>query len=246
MIEGATAIRDAYLDDTLARRYVADRFTQPLGALPHARHVRAVERVIATARPERILEIGPGPARVTADVRHTSATLFLLDSSAAMLREARRRLTGITCRYLQGDVFDLPVQSAFDLVYSFRLIRHFAADDRKRIYAQIARSLRPGGWLVFDAVNEIVSAPLRARSGSEAHQHYDALLRPDVLRAELEAAGFEVLGLEGVQHRYALLYALQTFVAPRSALVARIAMEAVDRLLGGEPLEWIVICRRRS
>ena len=95
---------------------------------------------------------------------------------------------------------------------------------------------------MFDAVNELVSAPHRRRH-PEGHQHYDALLRPDTLRQELEDGGFEVASLKGVQRRYGLLYQLQVLAAPRSAALARIAMEAVDRT-GGEPLEWIVTCRR--
>jgi hypothetical protein len=112
------------------------------------------------------------------------------------------------------------------------------------LYGQAARLLRPGGVLVFDAVNEVVSAPIRAAARPGEYEHYDALLRPDALRAELKAAGFETLSLRGVQHRYSLLSQLQVLVAPRSRGIARAAMEIVDRAGGGEPLEWIVTCRR--
>ena len=43
----------------------------------------------------------------------------------------------------------------------------------------------------FDAVNEIVSAPLRACAKPGEYAHYDAMQRPAELRSELAAAGLE-------------------------------------------------------
>ena len=170
----------------------------------------------------------------------------LIDASAQMLAQARRRLAAINCRatVVEGDAFDLPFPSQFDLVYTFRLIRHFELEDRRRLYRQIARVLKPGGMLVFDAVNEVVSRPLRERASADEHRHFDALLTPDRLRQELREEGFEVERLVGVQHQYPLLLQTQILVGPRSRFLARAAMEVIDRL-GGEPLEWVVMCRRK-
>jgi hypothetical protein len=51
------------------------------------------------------------------------------------------------------------------------------------------------------------------------------------------------VSLCGVQHHYPALMRIQTMVAPRSRPLARLMMRLVDRL-GGEPLEWVVTCRR--
>jgi SAM-dependent methyltransferase len=250
VINGHKAIRDAYRDETVAREYVDNRFREPLGALLHTRQVAAIRRLIEQKRPSRVLEIAPGPGRLTVDVsRGIDGFLtmpVLVEASAQMLAEARRRLahTELRWRTLQGDAFSLPFASAFDLVYVFRLIRHFRADERAQLYAQIAKVLRPGGRLVFDAVNEMVSAPLRANAPDE-YKHYDALMRPDVLEAELADSGFEIVSLEGVQRSYPVLARIQTLVAPRSRALARAAIELVDRFGSGAPLEWIVTCRRR-
>ena len=45
MIVGRTAIRDAYRDETVARRYVDERFREPLGAMLHQRQARALKRL---------------------------------------------------------------------------------------------------------------------------------------------------------------------------------------------------------
>ena len=245
-IRGAGAVREAYRDDAVARGYIDQRFVEPLGALLHSRQAHALRRLFRDRRPVRVLEIAPGPARLTVEVARLEICVgTVMDASAQMLAEAQRRLAPVAggrWTFVQGDVFQLPFDAEFDLVFAFRLLRHFDQADRVRIYTQIARVLRPGGLLVFDAVNEAVSAPLRNKKPA-GYDHYDALLRPDVIRCELNAAGFHVASLEGVQRRYRLLHRLQTLIAPRSRPAARLAMELVDRFTGGEPLEWIVTCQ---
>jgi ubiquinone/menaquinone biosynthesis C-methylase UbiE len=168
--------------------------------------------------------------------------LTLVDASAQMLAEARQRLPEGAAAFIHGDAFRLPFAGQFDLAYTFRLIRHFETAERVAIYREIARITKPGALLVFDAVNRVVSAPLRAAAPQE-YRHFDAMLTADELKAELRQGGFSLMKLHGVQHRFGALQQLQTLVAPRSRAVARYAMECVDRL-GGEPLEWIVLCRR--
>jgi ubiquinone/menaquinone biosynthesis C-methylase UbiE len=246
MISGIDGIRTAYQDAGVARRYVEERFTTPLGGLLHDRQSHVLRSVIAAQNAPDVLEIAPGPARLTTSVIDLAGQLTLVDASAEMLGEARRRLSAVTVNtpytLVRGDAFCLPFPSRFDLVYSFRLIRHFGLEDRLRLYREAARVLKPGGRLVFDAVNKRVYEPMRALA--DGRQHYDASLDRSALCAELASAGFEVESLEGAHHRYATLYRLQVLVAPRSATLARLAMNVVDRVGGGEPLEWIVICRR--
>ncbi len=246
MIRGVIGLRDAYRKDSVARSYVEERFKQPIGALLHARQSDALRRLIRRVGPGRILEVAPGPARLTIEtVDVFRGHGVMMDASAQMLAEGCRRLGRQSpWRAVQGDVFSLPFRSEFDLAYTFRLIRHFERPDRSRIYSQLARVLKPGGRLMFDAVNEKVSAPLRAAAAPGEYEHFDALLRPDELRAELEESGFALESLQGVQHRYPLMGSAQVLIAPRSRAVARAAMECLD-WSGGEPLEWIVTCRRR-
>ena len=246
MISGIDGIRAAYQDAGVARRYVEERFTSPLGALLHDRQRQVLRSVIAAQPSPDVLEIAPGPARLTTSVIDVAGQLTLIDASAEMLGEARQRLASMTVdtpyTMVRGDAFCLPFPSRFDLVYSFRLIRHFGAEDRLRLYREAARVLKPGGRLVFDAVNRHVYDTLPELA--EGRNHFDASLDREALSAELAAAGFEVESLDGAHRHYAMLYRLQVLVAPRSRNLARLAMNVVDRVGGGEPLEWIVTCRR--
>jgi SAM-dependent methyltransferase len=249
MIQGVAAIRRAYQDEEIVRLYIEQRFVQPLGALLHRRQVAALRQTIQRLRPRQVLEIAPGPARLTTEV---AAALqrpgTLVDTSLRMLEAARARLEAVKAtpwRCVAGDAFSLPLGGQFDMVYAFRLIRHFERADRMRLYEQVRRILRPGGVLVFDAVNRAVAGPLRARAGRDEFRHYDAMVDPAELEQELGQAGFELVDLRGVQHHYRLLSWIQVQVAPRSRRLARAALELVDGwLAGGEPLEWVVTCRR--
>jgi ubiquinone/menaquinone biosynthesis C-methylase UbiE len=248
MIQGHDGIRDAYRDADVAANYVRNRFREPLGETLHKRQVARLRELIAERRPERVLEIAPGPARLTVDLAaFFSRPGTLVDASAQMLNEARAALTAgghPSWRLIQGDAFQLPIAGTFDLIYSFRLIRHFRDADRLRLYEQFARLLRPGGLLVFDAINAVAAQPIRETSHG-AGQHYDALLTREQLDAEVSQAGFRVIQLDDVQRRFPALFRIQVLVAPRSRRLASLAMRAVESLPGGQPLEWIVTCERR-
>jgi SAM-dependent methyltransferase len=247
MIKGQQPLQQAYQDETVARDYVATRFVSPLGAVLHQRQVALVRRVIAEEHSRSAIEIAPGPARVTVDVVDALERVTLVDSSKQMLDEAAQRLAARGLRdkatLVQGDAFNLGLPAQFDLAYSFRLIRHFEREDRLRLYAEIRKTLVDRGMLVFDAVNRVVSEPLRAENPGE-YKHYDALLSPEEIAAEVEAGGFELIRLEGVQHRYSMMMTCQRNFATRAPGLALGVMKMLDRC-GGQPLEWVVVCRRK-
>ena len=92
MIKGRQAIQDAYRDQRVARDYVAERFESPLGALLHRRQVKAIRDLVQAQDIKRAAEIAPGPARVTVDTASSLSFITLVDASAQMLDESRRRL----------------------------------------------------------------------------------------------------------------------------------------------------------
>ena len=235
-------IQSAYSGTRTASAYVGERFRSELNRVLHERQVAAVNHVMQTARPAQALEIAPGPGRVTRDVR-PAGQLTCLEFNEGMIEEGRR-----ACRngaeFVQGNAFELPFEpGTFDFAYTFRFIRHFHDDDRSRLYAQIASVLKPGGTLVFDAVNERQSKPLRDAT-PESYPVYDVLYREADLRSELTAAGFTDIQLEVVQKRYRWQYLSETLIGPRSRGLNRLIVRGLEALPARDGLEWIVTCRR--
>lgn len=237
-------IQQSYSDPVAAKAYVENRFASELMAMLHERQVGAVNRVMKQAKPSRILEVAPGPGRVTRDVL-PAGELVALEYNEAMLNEARQNCAH-EVEWVQGNAFELPFEAGeFDFAYSFRFVRHFHRDDRDRLHAQLHRVLRPGGRLVLDAVNERVSGPLR-KANPDGYPIYDKLYRDEAeLRGELTAAGFSVERIESVQRWFSLQYKAQVLLGPRSRRLCRWVIRILERLRRGPSLEWIVTARKR-
>src|SRR5712691_10962384 len=107
MIRRRAAIREAYQDAKVADGEIDERFRQPLGMLLHDRQVSFLSHLITEQRPGRVLEIAPGPARVTAAVAsHLPCGAMVIDASAAMLAQAKSRLIPLAAwqgHFVQGD-----------------------------------------------------------------------------------------------------------------------------------------------
>jgi ubiquinone/menaquinone biosynthesis C-methylase UbiE len=234
-------IQAAYSPAAVAGEYVARRFANELHGLLHDRQVSAVQRLMDAARPRRTLEIAPGPGRVTRDLRPTGH-LVCLEFNEGMIERGRAACPG-KAEWVRGNGFALPFGPGFELVYSFRFVRHFRRPDRERLYAQVRRVLLPGGHFVLDAVNERLSRPLREANPAE-YPVYDKLYTAAALRAELAGAGLEVVALTPVQRCLRPQGLSQTLLGPRARWLNRLVIRGLERVSWGDGLEWIVTCRR--
>ncbi|MFI1396902.1 class I SAM-dependent DNA methyltransferase [Streptomyces sp. NPDC020681] len=70
-----------------------------------------------------------------------------VDASAGMLAEAKTAYPSVT--WVQADALGLPFTATFDLAVSFGAFGHFLPSERPTLFAEIHRSLRPGGRFVF-------------------------------------------------------------------------------------------------
>jgi SAM-dependent methyltransferase len=239
-------IRAAYAESATAEEYIDKRFASAWGSVLHAVQVRAVNDAIRQHGVRRVLEIAPGPGRLSADVSGFSEG-YLCEFNEAMVQVARRRVAGMGShwRLVRGDGFHLPFTPAarFDMVYTFRFIRHFESADRTKLYHQIQSVLKPGGLFVFDAVNVNVDLPARTRNGPDTSPIYDVFYTRDELRDELRAHGFEPVGHVDVIRHLRLQRWIQVVVAPRSHALARRMIASLERV-PGDPLEWVVTCRK--
>lgn len=240
-ISSRQEISKYYEDEKVARQYVAVRFTSELNRLLHLKQVTAVQRFIDVNAPNQILEVAPGPGRLTRDI-HPGGNLVCLEYNSEMIREGKENCSnGAT--WVQGDAFHLPFKENFDLLYTFRFVRHFHRTDRERLYSQFLRVLKPDGGLILDAVNVKVSQPLR-EAHPEEYPVYDKLYRAKELFEELTGAGFHSIKLHPVLKYYRWQELSQNLIGPRVKWLNGILIKGLECLPRSEGLEWIVTCRR--
>jgi trans-aconitate 2-methyltransferase len=99
---------------------------------------------------ERILDIGCGDGKVTAEIARglPRGTVVGIDSSAEMIAFARETFgSAANLQFQQGDARVLNFDAAFDRVVSFSCL-HWIADHRP-VLSGIVRSLRPGGRILL-------------------------------------------------------------------------------------------------
>jgi len=99
-------------------------------------------------RPPVIADIGCGPGHITAHLAGLGARAFGVDLSPGMVTEAKRRHPHLA--FVAGSLLALPVRTgAVEAVVCAYTIIHLDRDERRRAFAELARVIRPGGWLLL-------------------------------------------------------------------------------------------------
>ena len=95
---------------------------------------------------ERILDAGCGTGQLTAEIAASGAEVTGIDSSAAMIEQARRNAP--TVRFEVGDIRHLPYRAEFDAVFSNAVLHWVPEADEAA--ESFARALKPGGRVVIE------------------------------------------------------------------------------------------------
>ena len=170
------------------------------------RRRQLVRDALGVAPGERIMDVGCGPGFYVAELLEhvgSDGSVVGIDSSQPMLAVAAHRSEGHdNVSFHEGDATSLPVENAsFDAALSVQVLEYVA--DVPAALGEMYRALRPGGRLVvWDVDWATVSLHttdlsrteriLRAWDGHLAHPSL-----PQTLTAQLQAAGFEGVELEG-------------------------------------------------
>ena len=174
--------------------------------------------------PLRLLDLGCGGGLMTqpyASLRISRHPILALgvDPSRTSLAAGRRHAAAQAVaetevpswrppHYLMGVGERLPVaDGSLDAVCSADALEHVA--DLPSVLDEVARVLRPGGRFVFDTINRtwmsrlvmIWAAQNVLRFAPRRTHDFDAFIRPDDLRAALEARGFRWGELRGLSLR---------------------------------------------
>ena len=183
----------------------------PLIFAPYARDLAAR---IARARPRNLLETAAGTGVVTralAAQLPADISITATDLNEPMLAQAKSALPDPRVAWRQADALALPFDDAsFDVVACQFGVMFFP--DRVKGYAEARRVLTPGGRLFFNVWDRIETsefADMVTQALAEVfpddpprfmartpHGYHD----PDLIRSDLERAGFSEIAIEAVEH----------------------------------------------
>lgn len=157
-----------------------------------------------------ILDVACGPGTLSLKVAHVASEVHGIDFSASMLDIFKQHVErsghrNITIRH--GDAQALPyADDTFDAAFSMFGLMFFP--DRRKGFAEIHRTLKPGGsiavtsWAPIDRspAMQLMFGAIRAIKPEipEPQKAIDTLENPDVFKQEMEDAGFKDVQIQSV------------------------------------------------
>lgn len=198
-------------------------------------HLRRYVFAASYAAGAVVLDVGCGPGYGTALLAGRARWCLGLDADPAALAYARAhyRRPNLAFARMRAERLALP-DGVIDVVTCFEVLEHLPDEDA--LLGELARVLRPGGWLLLSTPNRLVDEP-HMRSIGLRHPYHVNLLSPAQLRAALRRH-FAVVSLLGQRRRGSALHtalkALDVWNL-RLRLVPARRRAAVLRAIGSAP-----------
>lgn len=140
--------KDYYSVKDIAQKYMERRLGYPIGQYRQEMQVRAIRETIKHYNIKKLLEIAPGPGRLTAEVQVERG--LAIDSSEEMLKLARNYVHSENWEFRLGNALELETGEKFGMVMSFRFVQHLEQEQRQKLYTTVNNNLSSKGLWVFD------------------------------------------------------------------------------------------------
>lgn len=144
-----------------------------------------------------VLDVGGGlggPARMLANSFACIVTVLDITQEYCRVGEMLTSLTGLSDRvkFRHGSALDMPFPAeSFDAVWTQHSSMNI--DNKRRLYEEIHRVLRPGGRLALHEIMAGLVAPIHFPVPWARHSAISHLSKPEELRAILAGIGFKEL-----------------------------------------------------
>jgi 2-polyprenyl-6-hydroxyphenyl methylase / 3-demethylubiquinone-9 3-methyltransferase len=178
-----------------------------------------------------VLDIGCGGGLLAEEFARLGCTVTGVDPSEESLAAARTHAAShglqITYRPASGEALPF-ADTSFDAAYCCDVLEHVS--DLRRVIAETARVLKPGGLYFYDTINRTVRSRLivitllqecRWTAVMPPGLHdWNMFITPDELRRLLEGQGLVAAGLTGLKPRANLLQVIRALRRCRRGLIS--------------------------
>lgn len=147
---------------------------------------------------DHVLEIGPGPGLTTDLVRSRVPRVTAVEVDPDLAAALAERMAGTNVTVLSGDAAEADLPSGgFSAVLCFSMLHHLpSAPAQDRLFAEVARVLRPGG--LFVGVDSVDSEPIRQGHTGDTFVPVD----PDTMAGRLAAVGLGDCVIEPADYQF--------------------------------------------
>ncbi len=256
-------IQNIYRDKELVKNYEKVRFSTLLGKLVDKREKALIKKIVEKKKPGMILEIACGTGRITSILRGFRG--IAIDSSSEMIKVAERTVNSMNWSFQEGNATELGFKEKFDIVVSFRLLRHLGLDEQKKVFLESKKALKKDGLLIFDALNcdrgviakgmerlFLLGRFLKAFFKMErVVTVYDFYYRYPKLKQVLEECGFELAETHPVANRYWYLFLVHSlqkliyFDLSKNTVKRSIETDKAKASCLKGNLQWLIVARKR-
>lgn len=195
LVIGRENIKNYYSRFTVAEHYTEQRFSSLRDKALDLFERKSIDFLIEKKAGKgwlNILDIASGDGRIVQeDIKYGQCTA--MDASVAMLNLVRERFHAVDNLHTrEGDYFIDEIEEKYDIITTFRYIRHFVYKDRRKIYKKICSNLKEDGVLIFDVPNIKFEMVQRQLKGWENYNIYDVFWTKESIINELQDNGFRV------------------------------------------------------
>jgi ubiquinone/menaquinone biosynthesis C-methylase UbiE len=149
----------------------------------------------------RVLELAAGTGQWTAELARHADELTAVDASPEMLERNARRVADTRVRYVVADVFDLPPDSAWDVVFFGFFLSHVPPSRFATFWSTVRSLLAVGGRVFFvdegrhdrwseEWIDESTGVVRRTLDDGSVHRAVKVIWEPSQLRARLKKLGW--------------------------------------------------------
>lgn len=207
LVKGNSNIKKYYENQSIVANYEETRFVEyPMSVVNELEKI-AVDEIITKEVKKitselQILDIATGTGRILEKLID-KGQCTVIDNSSEMLKVIINKYGSTDkLRLIKGDFLDTKINDKFDIITTFRYIRHFDNVERGEIFRRICSILNPNGLLIFDVPNLKTEIALRNSIGWEHFNIYDVFWTPQTLEDELQEYGFEIIKMVPVDGYY--------------------------------------------